>query len=197
MAWVYRGCSVAGLGFPWLGFMPFPRRVSADSYRLFPQSLSRFAEETEQDGGDNSAALRVSPLTFAKNNMKTVATILLSLALLGTSSFAEDPKAALMDFVLPVPDNFVTSAAGALKARNETVTYYLKVQGIQFPEGSRVELNDTKKIIVARLPHREALNLIQIINAFMGDSAAEWAKEFLEGSAIEGPENRCFGPLLK
>jgi hypothetical protein len=130
--------------------------------------------------------------------MKTVATIFLSLALLGAPGFAEEPKAALMDFVLPVPDKFVASAAGALKARNENITYYLKRQGIQFPEGSRVELDDTKKIIIARLPHREALNLTQIINAFLGDSAAEWSKEFLEGgAAIEGPENRCFGPLPK
>ena|SRR6478609_8760043 len=129
--------------------------------------------------------------------MKTVTTIFLSLALLSASIFAEEPKAPLMDFVLPVPDNFVASAAGALKARNENVADYLKAQGIRFPEGSRVELNDTKKIITARLPHREALNLMQIINAFMGDSAATWAKEFLEGGPMEGSESHCFDPPPK
>ena len=101
-----------------------------------------------------------------------------------------------MDFVLPVPDNFVSSAAGALKARNESVTHYLKMQGIQFPEGAKVELNDTKKILIVRLPHREALHLTQLIYAFMGDNAAEFSREYLEGgTTIEGPENRCFSPL--
>ena len=103
-----------------------------------------------------------------------------------------------MDFVLPVPDNFVASAAGALKARNENVTHYLKAQGIQFPDGARVELNDAKKILIVRLPHREALHLTQLINAFMGDTAAELSREYLEGGAtIEGPESRCFSPLPK
>lgn len=130
--------------------------------------------------------------------MKTFAALFMSLVFLAASIFAEEPKAGLMDFVLPVPDNFVASAAGALKLRNETVTHYLKGQGIQFPEGSKVELNEAKKILMVRLPHRETLNLVQIINAFMGDSAAKISKEFLEGGrAMDGPENRCFGPPPK
>ena len=142
--------------------------------------------------------LRAPPQTFAQNNMKISATISVLFAFLIASVFADESEPKLMDFVLPVPENFVVSAAGALKARKQNIAYYLEAQGIKFPEGSSVELNDEKMVLIVRLPHREALNLTQIINAFMGESATEVSKEFLEGGRfMEGPENRCFGPLPK
>jgi len=97
-----------------------------------------------------------------------------------------------MDFVLPVPENFVVAAEAVLKSRNEDVVHYLKAQGIQFPEGSRVDLLGSQKVLIVRLPHREALNLSQIINAFMGKFGDEYAKEWKMGN-----ENKCFNPAAK
>ncbi len=87
-AWVYPGCSVAGLGFHRLGFIPFPRRVSADSYRLFRSPchalLQRQNKTVEPTGLSSRWFLRSSsgrsPLTFAQ--MKTY--LSLTLALIGS-----------------------------------------------------------------------------------------------------------------
>lgn len=121
---------------------------------------------------------------------------LLMAVLLGASFVFADEKAPLEDFVLPVPANFTTLAAAATKASGKDLTFYLKAQGIRFPEGGRVEMDAAKRILAVRLPHQETLHLIQLINAFMGESAGEFSKNvFGSGGTSDAPESRCFGPV--
>ena len=118
--------------------------------------------------------------------MRILTAIFLSIAFLCGSIFAEESKSDLVDFVLPVPDNFVNSASGGLKNPDKKISDYLKAVGIVFPEGAKVELDHTKKTLIAKLPHRQALNLVQLINSFMSDSADESSKDlrdFFEGRA--------------
>ncbi len=54
---------------------------------------------------------------------------------------------------------------------------YFKAMGILFPEGAKVELDNVKGVLAARLTHDQALRVIQIINAFIGDSSGKLTKE--------------------
>ena len=117
--------------------------------------------------------------------------ILFSILLVCSLSLADEEKPVLADFVLPVPADFATSATSAMKASEVDLAFYFKAMGIMFPVGAKVDLDCVKGVITARLTHQEALRVIQIINAFIGDSSGKLSREvFIKVvSSKEPPEN--------
>jgi len=128
--------------------------------------------------------------------MRHIHILFLSLALLGTCAFAQEPADELTDFTFPVPGNFTTSASEALKTHGKDLTYFLKSQGILFPADSKAELDTTKNILTVRIPHQEALNLLQIINSCVGKEGDESAKAIFGLNQTHQEDCRCFGPAV-
>ena len=109
--------------------------------------------------------------------MKTA--IFLVFACLNSLLLAEDQASRIEDFIFPLPNELLSIAKEIPNNQRPAYTFrnFLVDLGIHFPERSKFTLDAQRKTLAVQLSHQEALNLLQLINKYVGRSAEEVANE--------------------
>jgi hypothetical protein len=104
--------------------------------------------------------------------MKKLHPVLLSLAC--CMGVAAGQTEELKDYVLPLPDRFVEFVDETLSDRGQDLQSIFRTNGIVIPAGGKIEINRTAGALDAKLPQKEALNVIELLNYCITQSTARF-----------------------
>ena len=99
---------------------------------------------------------------------------------------AEEQPEKIERFAFPLSDEFLASTSEIQSVHGKTLPEALRVIGVCFGEGTSVEVDQAKKMLVIQNSHSEAWKMLQIIAASVGKSRESITKDVF---GIDGSES--------